>query len=142
MSSNRPTYIIIHCSDSLRGTAEEIDGWHRARGFARIGYHWVIRNDRPGPDGMVEQGRAEDEVGAHCVGFNSLSIGICLIGRGEYSQRQMRMLETLVRGAMLRYGIPVERVLGHNETRSGKHKGCPLMDMDAFREALRRREVP
>lgn len=134
----RPEFVIVHCSDSERGTAAEIDRWHRDLGWRGIGYHWVIRNDRPGPDGMVETGRPEDQIGAHCTGYNSRSIGVCLIGRGRYSAAQMRALRALLRGLMRRYQIPPERILGHCETESGRRQGktCPILDMDALRADL------
>lgn len=72
------TEIIVHCSATPAGrdvTASEIDRWHRARGFAEIGYHYVVRLD-----GTIEQGRAESKIGAHCLGHNANSIGVCYIG--------------------------------------------------------------
>lgn len=70
--------IIVHCSATPRGrrvTATEIDRWHRERGFKKIGYHYVI-----GIDGEIERGREEAEEGAHCLGHNAQSIGICYVG--------------------------------------------------------------
>jgi hypothetical protein len=55
--------------------AAEIDRWHRDRGFARIGYHWVIRRD-----GTIEAGRPEGVTGAHVRGQNTGKIGVCLVG--------------------------------------------------------------
>ena len=42
-------YIFIHCSatkPSMDVDAKEIDRWHRARGFLKIGYHdwWGCRD--------------------------------------------------------------------------------------------------
>lgn len=42
------TEIIIHCSATKEGmdfTVEDIDRWHRQRGFDSIGYHFVIYRD-------------------------------------------------------------------------------------------------
>ncbi len=69
---------IIHCSatgPSQRCTVQDIDRWHRQRGFAGIGYHYVIYRD-----GTIVKGRPDDVVGAHCKGHNSHSIGICYVG--------------------------------------------------------------
>lgn len=47
--------IIIHCSATPEGkdfTTADIDRWHRQRGFASIGYHFVIYRD-----GSVHHGR-------------------------------------------------------------------------------------
>ena len=70
--------IILHCSATKVGqhfTTENIDQWHKARGFSGIGYHYVIYLD-----GSVHKGRSEDQIGAHCLNHNSSSIGICYIG--------------------------------------------------------------
>jgi len=55
--------------------AAEIDEWHRAKGWAKIGYHNVIRRN-----GALEHGRDLAEIGAHAYGFNRDSLGICMIG--------------------------------------------------------------
>ena len=42
------TEIIIHCSATTEGkdfSVEDIDRWHRQRGFNGIGYHFVIYRD-------------------------------------------------------------------------------------------------
>ena len=72
------TEIIIHCSATPAGrhhTIEDLDRWHRQQGFNKIGYHYVIYLD-----GSVHQGRPIEEPGAHCIGHNANSIGICYIG--------------------------------------------------------------
>ena len=70
--------IIIHCSATREGrnyTVADIDRWHRERGFFSIGYHFVIYRD-----GSIHVGRSVEEVGAHCKGHNTVSIGVCYIG--------------------------------------------------------------
>ena len=70
--------IIVHCSATKEGyhfTKADIDRWHKEQGYSCIGYHYVIYLD-----GSIHQGRAEDEIGAHCLGKNATSIGICYIG--------------------------------------------------------------
>lgn len=143
MRPNRPTHIIVHCSDSPWGDASVIDEWHRARGFHGIGYHYVIPNGRirarttlAGADGALEAGRPETVEGAHCKGFNRRSVGICLIGRGDYTPAQMATLRDLVRGLMARHRIPAAHVLGHGEADPRANKPCPLMDMAQFRASL------
>ncbi|MBP5691206.1 MAG: N-acetylmuramoyl-L-alanine amidase, partial [Bacteroidaceae bacterium] len=72
------TEIIIHCSATPQGvdyTVADIDRWHRQRGFNKIGYHYVIYRD-----GSIHQGRPVEEIGAHCIGHNAHSIGVCYIG--------------------------------------------------------------
>ena len=74
----RITEIIIHCSATMAGQwfeAKDIDQWHRDRGFDCIGYHYVVLLD-----GTIQKGRPIERQGAHCVGHNLHSIGICYIG--------------------------------------------------------------
>ena len=70
--------IIVHCSASPEGknfSVSEIRRWHLQRGFADIGYHFVIYLD-----GSVHVGRPLHKSGAHCKGQNKNSIGICYVG--------------------------------------------------------------
>lgn len=100
--------IVIHCSASPNGrwnTAEDIDAWHRDRGFSRdmliapmheprlkhIGYHFVI-----GTNGALWNGRSVVEAGAHAAGHNQRSLGICLIGTDQFSATQWQMLRVNV----------------------------------------------
>ena len=69
------TEIIVHCSATPEGkdyTVQDIDRWHRARGFKCIGYHYVIYRD-----GSIHNGRPVEQTGAHCQKHNANSIGIC-----------------------------------------------------------------
>lgn len=123
--------IVVHCSATEAGRdfqAKDIDGWHRARGFARIGYHWVVRLD-----GRVEAGRPETTAGAHCLGQNRNSIGVCYIGglKGgkpcdTRTQAQKRSLERLM--AIIRARYPEATVHGHREFAA---KACPCFDAAA-----------
>ena len=156
--ANKPEYLLVHESDSPWGSVEVIDVWHRARGFRAIGYHYVIgnawpthvafREGSPDPkhDGKLLPGRdldyddlIDEEVGAHCPGFNTRSIAVCLIGRnGEYSAAQLATLFDFLEGKCRQYGIPAERILGHCETPSGRRQGkrCPSLDMEEVRRIV------
>lgn len=160
-TGNCPEYLIVHESDSAWGNVEEIDAWHRARGFRAIGYHYVIGNAYPtylslrdrdpdlGHDGKLFTGRdldgdddIDEEVGAHCPGYNSRSLAVCLVGKGgRYSEAQLVTLYDFLEGKCRQYGIPVDRVLGHCETASGHRQGksCPSLPMDQVRDTVRAR---
>lgn len=87
------TEIIVHCSATPEGrrfTADDIDKWHRARGFTGIGYHYVILLD-----GTIQEGRPLDAPGAHCLGHNSNSIGICYIGGLDSHGKKAKDTRTL-----------------------------------------------
>lgn len=142
MNPRAVTHIVVHCSDSTWGDVATIDEWHRARGFDGIGYHYVITNAHPRAgvtdhelDGVVHNGRDPTRAGAHAVGYNARSIGVCLVGRSRFTARQMDALRRVCRELMRRYSIPRENVIGHCETGS-TDKTCPNLDMDVLRRSL------
>ena len=122
----RTDRIVIHCADTpahMDIGAEEIRAWHRLRGFSDVGYHFVIRRN-----GEVERGRPENAVGAHVQGWNSRSVGICLVGgkpEANFTPAQWESLERLVRDLQRRY--PAAEVAGHRDLNSGKR--CPCFDV-------------
>ena len=79
----------------------------------------------------------ESEVGAHALGFNDHSIGVCLIGGQGGSKAAFTVKQywsALLLAAMWSRVVPDMKVLGHNET--GSPKLCPVIDMIMFRERL------
>jgi len=130
--------IIIHCSASPNGrhtTVNDIDAWHRARGFRRvnplinpeltsIGYHFVIYTD-----GRVHTGRDVEEVGAHAAGFNAHSIGICMIGTDTFTGVQWDSLKRLV--STLSDDYPDAEIIGHRDLPDVK-KSCPGFDVKTW----------
>lgn len=142
--------IILHCSDSPFGDAALIDQWHKERGWRGIGYHFVIRNGyttaemmksrRPdfSLDGAVEDGRPPDQVGAHCDGANEDSIGVCLIGKDQFTCAQFRALINLKQRLEGCYGDL--QLVGHYEAikPGDPPKSCPNLDMDWLRRYLGR----
>jgi len=123
--------IILHCSASkLPGQdAAMIDGWHRARGWAKIGYHYFIPTD-----GRTQEGRGLDEIGAHCEGENAASLGICLAGLSSFTPEQFKALSLLL--AQLKPLYPLATVHAHNEFASAKKQGktCPVFDIAPFKQ--------
>lgn len=70
--------IVVHCSATNPHQdigVNEIDQWHRDRGWRGCGYHAVIRRN-----GTLEHGRDITDVGAHAYGYNKHSIGVCVVG--------------------------------------------------------------
>ena len=125
--------IIIHCSATPEGrdyTVADIDKWHRKRGFACIGYHYVIYRD-----GSVHEGRPVGQIGAHCAGHNSETIGICYIGglasdaktpKDTRTPAQRAALVKLVGELKTKYGIKRQNIYGHREF---ANKACPCFDV-------------
>lgn len=139
--------IIIHCSASKEGkdvTVEQIDKMHRQRGFAGIGYHFVIYRD-----GSIHDGRDISKVGAHTTGYNTGSIGICYVGgldkdgkiKDTRTYQQKDSLYKLVRELMKIY--PIKEVKGHRDYSPDINgdgviskyewiKGCPCFEVSDF----------
>lgn len=69
------TRIILHHAAATSCDAATIHRWHKQRGWAGMGYHFLIRKN-----GTIERGRPEHTLGAHASGNNSNSIGICFEG--------------------------------------------------------------
>ena len=140
--------LIIHCSDSSWGCAREINKWHLARGFSGIGYQFVILNGQVEPgkyieplNGSIECGRDLNETGAHCIGYNDHSLGICLVLKDKPTIEQLDSLKKLTLDLCRKYDISPDSVLGHCETASGKEEGktCPNFDIGPVRVWLKGR---
>ncbi|MBD5190136.1 MAG: N-acetylmuramoyl-L-alanine amidase [Bacteroidales bacterium] len=123
--------IILHCSATPEGrevTVNDIRSWHIQRGFRTIGYHYVVYLD-----GSVHAGRPVEEIGAHCLGQNKNSIGVCYIGgldakhllpKDTRTEPQKRALKELV--AKLRKEFPGATLHGHKEFAA---KACPCFEI-------------
>jgi N-acetylmuramoyl-L-alanine amidase len=124
--------IIVHCTATPEGrnvTAKDIDNWHRQRGWRCIGYHYVVRLD-----GRVEPGRGESETGAHCVGHNSISIGVVyaggLDGKGQPADTRTEQQKVALRSLLteLKARYPQSEIHGHRDFAA---KACPCFDATA-----------
>ncbi|AXY81848.1 amidase [Dickeya phage Luksen] len=129
-------FIVIHCAatrPSMDVGVREIRQWHKQRGFFDIGYHYVIRRN-----GVIEEGRKQDQVGAHVAGYNSESVGICLVGgvpennvngfEANFTDAQMVSLKALV--GKLQADYKTAKVVGHHHLDSGK--ACPSFAVDLW----------
>lgn len=113
---DEPKYIIIH-NGGGDWSFEQVNKHHTDKwGFISslgygIGYQYFISYS-----GRVYQGRADTEEGAHTIGYNKTSIGICLQGNmmnEEPTLAQLTALEKLVKEKKLRYNIL--KVNGHRD---------------------------
>ena len=145
--------IVIHCTASRAGQdlrAADIDKQHKERGFAGIGYHYVIDLD-----GTVEIGRTLPKDGAHCntaglsgKSYNKHSIGIVYVGgldrdgnpADTRTPAQKVALDDLVHKLIHEY--PIKEVIGHRDASPDKDgngtieknewiKLCPCFDAKA-----------
>ena len=154
----RTDFIVVHCSATppdLDVGVKEIDQWHRDRDFDCIGYGAVVRRS-----GLIELGRPLQAVGAHVRGFNSRSLGVCLVGgvneenvntaEANYTPAQYNSLARLLSALELVW--PGAAVVGHRDlspdadgngeiTPDEWLKDCPCFDVGAW-WALRKPKGP
>ena len=143
----KPSWVILHHSATDDGPGSDFEAIRRyhmeVNGWSEIGYQMLIEMD--GGKLVVKQGRPIGAIGAHCLGFNGRSVGICLVG--DYDKAAplddaLFLLASVCRELQRTYGIPADQVIGHRESFPllGKpvEKTCPgmLFDLDAFRSRL------
>lgn len=131
-----PEGIIVHCSATPKtwmadSTADqkrdEIKRWHvEERGWRDIGYALIIDRDGRTATGRDTNNNGDpfDDIGAHTSGWNSKSIGVCLIGGGassatddfaeNFTRPQDEMLRAVIADLKSRFPS-IKWVKGHNE---------------------------
>jgi len=142
-----PTKIVVHHSLTADGPTvswNAIRDYHvNVNGWKDIAYHYGI--EQIGDRFDILKGRMDNEVGAHCIGFNENSLGICLVGNFDAAPppaAQVDLLRKLCRSLMEIYGIKADGVLGHRETYTLRgvpvEKTCPgsSFSMIDFRNSL------
>jgi N-acetyl-anhydromuramyl-L-alanine amidase AmpD len=124
--------IVVHCTATPAGrhvTVEDVDLWHRQRGWSGIGYHTLV-----GLRGEIWQGRPEHVTGAHVRGFNAGSLGVAYVGGGNAAPYrdtrtvpQKEAILAVLDEWLARY--PIERIVGHRDL--DPTKACPCFDATA-----------
>ena len=103
---NSPEVIVFHHTAANGLTPEEINRNHISQGWGAIGYHFYIRKD-----GKIYRGRPEESVGAHAIGRNRTSIGICLEGNFEEERLTDAQKESLERLPLKRNKEILENII-------------------------------
>lgn len=132
--------IVIHHSASSRDntTIENINAWHKARGFNKsslgffCGYHYVVLGT-----GKVIQTRRDNEIGCHTIP-NDGKLGICLTGNFEKdtpTPEQLNSLETRLTDLKLQYGLTDDDIRGHRQLSQTLCPGKNLQDwLDKYKK--------
>lgn len=127
-------YLYVHCSytkPNMDIGVDTIRSWHvDGNGWSDIGYHDVIRRD-----GTIESGRPHEKTGAHAAGFNSDSIGVCLVGGmdkfgkpdANFTLRQYMSLKLY--WDQMREKYPDIELKAHRDV---SDKDCPCFDVHAL----------
>ena len=132
---NEVNKIILHCSASDNPQDDSLDAIRRlhitpkmhdvpwngqliaGRGFSAIGYHWIITKD-----GKCWAGRNCKWQGAHTLGHNHDSLGICLTGNKQFSLAQYRKLFWLLEILKEKHELADSKIYGHY---AFSRKPCP-----------------
>lgn len=134
--TNFPDKIIVHhtggtdkdpLADTSHHTAAIVRDWHvNGLGWSDIGYHWFIEKD-----GKIVQGRDEKLQGAHAIGENTRSVGICLAGNFDATlptDAQKKSLAHLLEEVMGRYSLKASDIYPHRVFASKTCYGNKLSD--------------
>lgn len=143
-------YLVVHCAATPPSRdigVSEIRAMHKQRGFADVGYHYVIRRD-----GRVEKGRRDTVAGAHVSGYNSISLGVCLVGgvdaqgkpANNFTPAQFAALKATLKQLAAEH--PQAQILGHRDLSPDMNgdgkispnewlKACPCFDVRAWLKA-------
>lgn len=115
--------LVVHCSDTTDKNISVIDihKMHLDFGWDGIGYHKIIERT-----GQIKNGRPEYWIGAHVRGKNHISLGVCLIGKDNFTKRQFVSLERVLKRWKLKY--PNAKIIGHRDIGNTK-KTCPNFDV-------------
>lgn len=117
---NTTEQIVCHHSGvTVLQSVDIIHNYHKnTKGWAGIGYHFYVRKD-----GSIYRGRPENTVGAHAVGANYNSIGICFEGnfsKEKMGQAQLKSGQELI--AYLKEKYNISKVVGHRDIDNSE---CP-----------------
>lgn len=114
--------IINHWSNSgPNTTVDMIRDWHvRGNGWADIGYHRIILY----PQGhekywweLVKLGRPVENVGAHTLGHNTGSFGICTVGKPGLDLHPLQIVAIIKTNKVIqkRYNIHSTKIKCHRD---------------------------
>lgn len=113
---------------------ESIRRSHVQRGWADIGYHYVVD-----PHGRVWEARSTSLQGAHVEDNNEHNLGVVVLGNFNVhapTSAATNSLDRFVASQMQRYGVRIGRVYTHQELRP---TACPGTNLQRFMVATRGR---
>jgi len=115
-------FIVIHHSATVQGSASKFEIFHMLyRGWAHIGYHFVIGNGTDTGDGRIEPTPVwvNQIPGIHARNrtYNEWGIAVCLVGNFDQTrptELQMKALVGLAAALTKKFHIPPSDVTYHN----------------------------
>ncbi|MFT4412254.1 peptidoglycan recognition family protein [Fredinandcohnia humi] len=130
--------LVIHHTEEMNWDIYKTHDYHLYdKNWSGIGYNYFIDGSIK-QDGYIFEGRGLYK-GAHTLGHNETSIGICLSGNFDIHQptkKQMLALTWLCKKLMGEFGLLVKDIVGHREL--GAKKSCPgkNFDLEQFRQSI------
>ena len=119
--------LIIHHSAT---TDNQINNWDAIRKYhmdvskwSDIGYHYGL--EMVNGKLILQKGRDETTIGAHCIGMNKSSLGICCVGNYDLIKPCDKMFDALADLCFLlcrKYSLIGEDIEPHNKY---ANKSCP-----------------
>jgi N-acetylmuramoyl-L-alanine amidase len=135
--------LVIHHSLTKDGQTVDWDAirrYHiREKGWNDIGYHWGVELVNSVP--VIQQGRPELVQGAHTIGMNDKSLGICAVGNYDLAEPSDAVLNKLAELCVLKcrqFHLKPEDIRTHHEYAA--YKTCPGVQfpMVELRERVRK----
>jgi len=138
---NNPKYIIVHhiggtesdlYADTSQVSFQQVNEYHRqlwdfkSKFGYYCGYHYFIDCN-----GNITQARDDMEEGAHCIGLNNSSIGICLAGNFDLAvpnSLQVNALKNLLARLSEKYKISSSSIFPHRQFSKKSCYGKRLSD--------------
>ncbi len=128
-------YIVVHCAATpakMDVDIATVAEWHKARGFKTVGYHYFIKRD-----GTRQTGRPINEIGAHVVGYNHNSVGVCMAGGMDKENKKPEDNFTVAQWTTLLLTLqelheefPRAVIVGHRDLNADKE--CPSFSVAEF----------
>jgi hypothetical protein len=114
---NRTAFMVHHSGGPATQTPRQIQDWCMdGRKFADVDYNFLIDQQ-----GRIYVGRGWTIIGAHCVGWNTKAIGVCVIGNNQLSAAAKAALRELYAEAVRKAGKSLAPMV-HSD---GDKTACP-----------------
>ena len=142
---NKVEYLVVHYSKSGFGDVPTIRKWHLANGWRDIGYSAVIYNGQlrsdskfdATKDGIIVSGRGLNiddvidptEAGAHTLGYNHKSIGVCLVADKAKNITANQWESLKIFCEFFERVVPKISIIGHREVNQTE---CPGFDVQMW----------
>lgn len=129
----RTGFMVHYSAANVNQTVRAIQNYHMdTKGWSDIGYNFLVR----ATTGEIYEGRGWLIVGAHCAGFNTQNIGVCVIGTDkagvqDVSDKARAAVRWLYEEAERRAGKTLRR-FGH---RDRGNTSCPGDELYAWMKA-------